>query len=156
MFRRDHDASIAEFERAVALNPNYVDWRFGGALVFAGDPRRAIDVVKAYMRLDPYNFPFASGLLGLAHYMLREYAEALAMLRDCVSRAPRVRSGHVFLAATYAQMGRHEEARAAVAEVLQLEPDYTIGRVARPTATFKNAKDAEHYFDGLHKAGLPE
>ena len=78
------------------------------------------------------------------------------MLRDCVSRAPRIRSGHVFLAATYAQMGRHEEARAAVAVVLQLAPKYTIGGIARPTALFKNAKDAEHYFDGLRKAGLPE
>jgi len=155
MYGRGVDASIAEFERAVALNPNYVDWRFGGALVFAGDPRRAIDVVKAYMRLDPYNFPFASGLLGLAHYMLREYPEALAMLRDCVSRAPKIRAGHMWLAATYGQLGRLEEARGAVAEVLHLEPDYIIGR-RRSTVIFKNAKDAEHYFDGLHKAGLPE
>jgi hypothetical protein len=39
-----HDASVAEFERAIALNPNYADWRFGWALVPAGDSRRAMDV----------------------------------------------------------------------------------------------------------------
>ena len=53
-------------------------------------------------------------------------------------------------------MGRLEEARAAVVEVLQLVPNYTMGGFARRNAVFKNAKDAEHYFDGLHKAGLPE
>jgi hypothetical protein len=31
--------SIAAFENAVALNPNYVNWPFGVALVFAGDAR---------------------------------------------------------------------------------------------------------------------
>src|SRR5262249_2384572 len=35
-FKRQHEVSIAEFERAVALNANYVDWRFGAALVVAG------------------------------------------------------------------------------------------------------------------------
>ena len=78
------------------------------------------------------------------------------MLRDCVARAPNLRSGHVLLAATSAQMGQLEEARAEVAEVMRLDPNYTIGGVARPTAAFKNAKDDKHYFDGLHKAGLPE
>src|SRR5262249_12603791 len=67
---RQHDASIAEFERAVALNPNYVDWRFGLALVLAGDARRAVDVLEAYMRLDPFYAPWASFVVGAAHFML--------------------------------------------------------------------------------------
>ena len=156
VFRREFDVSIAEFERAVALNPNYVNWPFGLALVFAGDSRRAIDVTKDYVRLDPLHAPLASGILGFAHYMLKQYAQALPMLRDCVSRSPKIRSGHVWLAATYAQMDQLEEARAEVAEVMRLDPNYTIGGVARPTAAFKNAKDDKHYFAGLRKAGLPE
>src|SRR5262249_20088327 len=32
-FRREHDASIAAFERAASLNPNYVDWPFAMGLV---------------------------------------------------------------------------------------------------------------------------
>ena len=156
LFRREFDLSIAEFERAVVLNPNYVNWPFGLALVFAGDSRRAIDVIKDYVRLDPLHAPLASGILGFAHYMLKQYAQALPMLRDCVSRSPEIRSGHVWLAATYAQMGQFEEARAEVSEVMRLDPNYTIGGVARPTAAFKNAEDDKHYFDGLRKAGLPE
>lgn len=156
VFRREFDVSISEFERALALNPNHVNWPFGLALVFAGDARRAIDVIKDYVRLDPLHVPLASAILGFAHYMLKQYAQALPMLRDCVSRAPEIRTGHVFLAATYAQMGQLEQARAEVAEIMRLDPNYTMGRVARQTAVFRNAKDDEHYYDGLRKSGLPE
>ena len=150
------DASIAAFERAMALNHNYVDWIFGVALIQVGDSRRAIDIIKAYMRLDPLHAPLASALLGLAHYMLKEYAQALTTLRACVSQAPNYRTGHVLLAATYAQMDMLEEARAEVDQVVRIEPNYTISGIARPTIAFKHADDDQHYFDGLRKAGLPE
>jgi adenylate cyclase len=159
MFRRELDASIAAFERANTLNPNcvnWINWQFAPALARVGEMRRAIDVINAYVRLDPLYAPFASSLLGFAHYMLKDYAQALPLLRDCVSMSPNWRPGHVFLAATYAQMGKLEEARAAVAELMRLEPNYTISGTARPTMMFKNVEDDRHYFDGLRKAGLPE
>jgi adenylate cyclase len=153
MFKREFDVSIAEFERAIVLNPSYVNFPFGVALVFAGDQRRAIDVIKDYVRLDPLHAPLASGILGFAHYMLQQYAQALRVLRDCISRSPNFRSGHVWLAATYAQMGQLGEARAEVAEVMRLDPNYTIGGVARPTAAFKNAEDDKHTLMGCAKPG---
>jgi len=156
MARHELDAAIAAFERANALNPNYVNWHFGVALVRAGDPRRAIGIINRYVRLDPLAAPFASGMLGFAHYMLKDYAAALPLLRDCVSVSPNMRGGHVWLAATYAQMGKLKEAGEEIAEVVRIEPNYTIGGIARPTITFKNAEDDQHYFDGLRKAGLPE
>ena len=48
------------------------------------------------------------------------------------------------------------EARAEVAEVLRIEPTYSIERSAKAVAAFKQAKDAEHWFDGLRKAGFPD
>jgi len=156
MARHELDASIAAFERAHARNPNFVSWQFGYALVRAGDPQRAIDVINAYMRLDPLYAPFASGFLGFAHYMLKQYVQALPLLRDCVSQAPNVRGPHGMLAATYARMGKLEEARAAAAEVMRIEPNYTIGGTSMALVTFKNPDDGQHYFDGLRKAGLPE
>ena len=155
-WKRQHDSSLVEIERAMALNPNYVDWYLGLVLVLAGHSLRAVGVLEAYMRLDPFYSPLASGLLGLAHYMLKQYSQALPLLRDCVSRAPNLRASHVFLAATYARLGMVEEARAEVAEVLRIQPDYTIAGTARLIMGFKSAKDAKHLFDGLRKSGLPE
>jgi adenylate cyclase len=66
-WKRQHEASIAEFERAMALNPNFTDWRFGAALVRAGKPERAIDALQAYMRLDPFYPHFAPFRLGGAY-----------------------------------------------------------------------------------------
>ena len=43
-------------------------------------------------------------------------------------------------------------------EVLRIEPKYTIDGTARRRALvfIKSPVDAEHYFDGLRKAGLPD
>lgn len=156
LWKRQHEASIAEFERAVALNPNDVDWRFSLALVYAGQPRRAIEVAETNMRLDPFHPPLASGFLGFAHYMLRQYAQALTLLLDSVARAPKLRPSYAWLAATHAQLLRTKEAQAAAREVLRLQPGYTIAGTAKRLTAFKRAKDEAHFLDGLRKAGLPE
>jgi adenylate cyclase len=155
-WKHEHEASIAAFERATTLNPNYVDWRFGIALVYAGDPRRAIDVLESHMRLDPFYPPVAAGILGLAHCMLKQYPQAVQLLRQHVSRSPKLAVAHAWLAATYARLGQLEAARAEAAEVLRLQLNWTITGTARRVIAFKYAKDDKHFFDALRKAGLPE
>ena len=108
------------------------------------------------MRYDPFYAPAAPGVLGFARYMLKEYSQALPQLRECTSRAPNLRRGHVWLAANLAQLGRLDEARAEAAEVLRIEPKYTIDGTERRLFLYKRPEDAEHLFDGLRKAGLPE
>jgi adenylate cyclase len=155
-FKRQHEDAIVEIERAMALNPNYVDWRFGLALVLAGHSWRAIHLIEAYMRLDPFYSSLASHILGLAHYMLQQYEQALPALRDCVSRSPNLRAGHCWLAATYARLGQLQQARAEVAEILRIQPDYTITGTTRRTNPFKSGQDGEHLFEALRMAGVPE
>jgi adenylate cyclase len=67
-----------------------------------------------------------------------------------------MRPAHLILAITYAQLGQDKEARAEAAEVLRLQPDYTIAGTSRKFIPFKHSRDEEHYVDGLRKAGLPE
>jgi adenylate cyclase len=155
-FEGQHEQSVAEFERAIALNPNFTDWRFGTTLVRAGQPARAIQVVETHMRYDPFYTPSAPGNLGLARYMLKQYSEALPPLREFASRAPNVSQGHIWLAANLAQLGRLDEARAEAAEVLRIDPKYTIDGTQRRLALNKRPEDTEHLLDGLRKAGLPE
>jgi tetratricopeptide (TPR) repeat protein len=111
-----------------------------------------IEVVKVHTRLDPFYEPLAPFMLGMAFYMLGKYAEAITPLREVVLRAPKFMQGHVWLAATYAQMELFDEAQAEVAQALEILPSYTI-----PTSLpFKQRADADHLLDGLSKAGLPE
>jgi adenylate cyclase len=151
-----HQASIASFEKAIALNPSFADWRFTLVLTLAGSPAAAIQIGESYTRLDPFYPPPATGFLGLAYYMLRKYEEAVPPLRECVTRAPNYRAGHAALAAALAQMGQLEEARVEVAEVLRIDPKYTIDGTGKKFGFFRNPDDARHFFDGLRKAGLPD
>ena len=154
--RREHEAAVAECEKAMALNPNFTDWRLGNILLLSGDPVRAIEAGERHMRLDPFYAPITAAFLALAHYVLRQYAQALPLLRECASRGPKFPAVHVLLAATHAQLGNIEQARAEAAEVLRFDPKWTIDGTQALVTPFKRPEDAEHFFDGLRKAGLPE
>ena len=153
--RREHEAAVAECEKAMALNPNFTDWRLGNILMLSGDPVRAIEAGERHMRLDPFYAPITAAFLALAHYVLRQYAQALPLLRECASRGPNFPAVHVLLAATHAQLGNIEQARAEAAEVLRIDPKWTIDGTQALVTPFKRPEDAEHFFDGLRKAGLP-
>jgi adenylate cyclase len=156
LYKRKHDAAIAEFERAFALNPNFIDNRFALVLTCAGEPARAIEVLRVNLSLDPFQPPiFSVNILGQANYMLRRYGEAVRWLRECASCLPDLQAPHLWLASAYAQLGQLEEARAEAAEVLRINPAFTIESWRR-IAVHKDPKDIEHRIDGMRKAGLPE
>jgi adenylate cyclase len=155
MFKRRHEEAVAEFEQAFALNPNFSDQSFGLCLVFAGQPARAIDVMKASMRLEPFRNATRLAYAGNALYMLGRYDEAVSSLRESAWQMPNLRITQLWLAAAYAQLGRLNEARAAADEVRRIEPKFAIEPWKR-TAVYKRPEDAERLFDGIRKAGLPE
>jgi len=148
LFKRQHDAAMAEFERAIALNPNFIDYRYARALFYVGEPARAIEVLEANMRLDPFQpLMYSTSWMGQANYMLKRYAEAVRLLREFTSRLPNIQLPHLWLAAAYAQLGRLEEASQEAAEVLRINPGFTIEAWKR-IAAFKDPKDVEHNIEG--------
>jgi adenylate cyclase len=155
LYKRRHDAAMAEFERAFALNPNFIDHRFALALTYAGEPARAIEVLEANIRLDPFPPVVVFGWLGLANYMLKRYGEAVRWSREYASRQPNRQWPHLWLASAYAQLGQLDEARAEAAEVLRVNPGFTIESWKR-LLVYKDPKDLKHRIDGARKAGLPE
>jgi adenylate cyclase len=156
LYKRQHDASIAEYERAVALNPNFIDYRYAKALIYAGEPARAIVVLQGNQRFDPFQpLIWSTSWLGFANYMLRRDGEAVRLLRECALRLPDLQWPHLWLAAALAQAGQLEEARREAAEVQRINPGFTIESWNRLNV-FKDPGDAERRMDGLRKAGLPE
>ena len=157
LYKGQHDAAIAEFERAFALNPNFIDNRFAMVLIYAGQPAKAIEVLHANVRLDPFQSIVSSfGFLGFANLVLKRYEEAAHLFRECTSRLPNLQSPHLWLACTYAHLGLIDEARGEAAEVLRINPAFTIARWKCLGAAHKNPEDAEHRAEGLRKAGLPD
>ena len=154
LWKREHDAATNAAEHAQTLNPGFSDSHRALILTYAGQADRAIKAIVATKRLDPFYPPSLLGFLGHAYYALERYTEGLPSLRECVSRAPNHRAAHVWLAATYGQLGQLEQAKTHVTETLRIEPGCSVSRVRR-LIVYKNAGDADHLLDGLRKAGLP-
>jgi adenylate cyclase len=153
---RRHEQALVEFDKAVALNQNFSDWRHMFALFHASEHVRALEAGSAYVRLDPFAPASASAYLGAIHYMLRRPQEAVPHLQDALSRMPNSRFPHLWLAAAYAQLGKVALARAEAAEGLRLAPGFTIEGTAKSLWGFRSPADTEHFCDGLRKAGIPE
>src|SRR5262245_13943277 len=147
-----HDASVGAFERAVALNPNNADWRFGWALISAGDSRRAIEVLRGSMRLDPFHGPLLLFYLWVAHFMLEDYPDALAIMRDFVAQAPVRPWGHAMLALIFAQLGQAEDAKTETTETLRLDSTFAVS--AKSVAAFRRPEHHEHFCSAWRRAGF--
>ncbi|MCH8144456.1 MAG: winged helix-turn-helix domain-containing protein [Gemmatimonadetes bacterium] len=152
--RHQYEEGVFEYERALALNPNYADvladW--GLVLAFLGRAEEGIGVIENAMRLNPYYPDWYLWGLGTAFYNAQRYEEAIPALQKVQNHTADTRA---YLAASYAQAGRAEEARAEVAEVLELDPEFSSAHWAEKQP-YKNQADRDHYLDGLRKAGLPE
>jgi adenylate cyclase len=127
LYKRQHDAAIRQYDQAFTLNPNLTDNRFASVLICAGEPVKALKVLEANIRLDPFQpLIFSSGLIGLANYMLKRYGEAVRLFRECALRLPNLQNPHLWLASACALSGQLEEAKAEAAEVLRVNPGFTI------------------------------
>ena len=126
---------------------------FPNALVYAGAPARALDLLQAHVRLDPFHPPMVHATQGHALYTLKRYAEAVGPLRESIRRGPHVLLGHLWLAATLVRIGQPAEARDLIAEVLRRAPRMTQARWRAPSL-YRNPEDAAHMADALREAGF--
>ena len=85
--------------------------------------------------------------------MTAQYEEAIAAYKKVLHHNPDDMLAHTGLAATYSLLGREEEARAAAAEVLRIEPKFSVEYIVK-TLPFKNEADTERLVNALRKAGL--
>ena len=147
--------SLAEWQRAFELNPNLAEGSYMTALNHNGRAPEAIEYMQRIIRLNPFHSPRNVHQLGVAYFLSGRYAEALDAMRTANDRMPNWRPTFVWRAATAGQLGRTEEARAAAAQVLRLDPGFTIGGWLH-FLRLSRGEDSERLAAGLRKAGLPE
>jgi adenylate cyclase len=151
-----HDKAIAEAERSVSLNPNAFHnlSRLSFVLLNSGRPEEAISVLKNARRLSPIETPQAYFLtLTMAYRLTGQYKEAIETAKEALQHVPNNIFIYLQLAATYSMMGRGEEARAAAAEVLKINPKFSLEQFAK-TIYLKNKVDKDRTLEALRKAGL--
>jgi adenylate cyclase len=153
----EHDKAIAEGERAVALDPNGAlanEW-YGHSLFLAGRHEEAIPMFQKAIRFNPIGSSASFSSLGICYRRTYRFEEAVSALKQAILRSPDSIFPHVSLASTYIQMGREREARAEAAEVLRINPKFTLDSYAKAMAfVFQYQSDLDDYIDSLRKAGL--
>jgi adenylate cyclase len=155
--QREYDKAIAEGERAVSLDQGspWTAFMYAKALVYAGRPEEAIPLLEKAIRLNPLApSPFYNDL-GLAFRLTGRLQEAATLYKKSLERAPKDFWMHAQLAAIYIEMGRDEEARAAAAEVLRINPKFSIELYAK-TSIMKDRSVVDKYSEAMRKAGLPD
>jgi adenylate cyclase len=81
--------------------------------------------------------------------------EAIPLLEQVLHYNQNDMFAHLELAATYVDLGREEDAKAEAAEVLRIDPKFSLESY-RKGRLYKNPEDLERIIGALRKAGLPE
>ena len=152
---REFDRSIAEAELVLTLDPGgaWAHYWYASALTQACRPEEAIPLFQKAIRLNPFDPNLFYTGFGNALFMTGRYEEAASAYKKVLQRAPNHLFGHLWLAATYSMMDREKEARAEAAEVLRINPKFSMDYVAK-TSLYKEQSVTENMLNALRKAGL--
>jgi adenylate cyclase len=156
----DHQGELGlaqeEADIAVSLNPNdpYAQMTKGRVLVLSGRITDAQEPLTTALRLDPQGptAPTVLHHLGISSYFQRNYAAAEAMTRRTIRSFPDFPRPYPVLAAALGQLGRTDEARAALDAAIVVSSSHFKTATERRMTHYR-PEDHEHLLDGLRKAG---
>jgi len=153
--KREYAKAIAEGERAVALNPGgtSVLVSYAASLAVAGRPEEAIPLFQKAIRLNPFGPSQLYRQFGEALRDTGRFEEAVSAYKKAIQLAPDNITAHIHLTTTYIWMGREKEARAEAAEVLRINPKFSVDSHAN-MLSFKDQSVNDRVVDALRKAGL--
>jgi adenylate cyclase len=157
MWTQRVDRGIAGFEEAIRLNPSFAAAHvlLGQMYLYAGRRDEAIELAETGIRLSPSDPRLYIWLVALAgaHYQMRHYAEAVEAGRRSWSLNRNWPHGLRYVVAGLAQLGRIEEAQAALADLKLMDAnlEYSASVFRR---NWPDPADVDHLLDGLRKAGF--
>jgi tetratricopeptide (TPR) repeat protein len=154
--------AIAEFERALALNPNLAHMRanIGLAKLFDGRAEETEGDVNEALRLSPRDQRAWVWMtfLGNAKMQLGMDEDAVKWYRRGIELNPNFSITHFLLAAVLANLGKLKEAKVEAEAGLGLDPTFTVRRfeLSPPSDNPTYLKQHERFVNGMRKAGVPE
>ncbi len=157
LFARRFDDSLAEFELALRLNPNFslAQAFYGAALCYCGRWEEGDLEARRALRLSPRD-PLSAlyhGIVAYAQFIGRNYQEAIRLSQEALRQRGDFVGGHRVLTAAAAMAGQHEVAKVALRELRRVQPSISLAWLANEMPMKQDA-DREHYLEAFRRAGL--
>ena len=144
-YNLDFQGSTKEFERAIALNPNYATahhWFGLGPLRCVGNSDKAIAELKRALQLDPLSL-IINADLGVGLVTARRYDEAIGQLRKTIEMDPYFYYAHFNLGKGLQLNGQLNEAMAEYKKAAVLNDDpVVLGLIAQGYAKLGQRDEA--------------
>ena len=163
LYGRDYEGARRQLLRALELNPNDADVlaHAAAAMALIGEPELAVEAGRSALRLAPHHPEWYTAFAGIALFSARLHDEAIATMApapEALCNTP------AFIAAAYAHLGALE-ACPSHRETVYRHHRRQLARGLFPKGTscvdwllamdpFRRPADAEHYAEGLRKAGF--
>jgi len=157
LFARRFDDSLAEFESALRLNPNFslAQGYYGLTLAYCGRSEEAELAASRALRLSPHD-PLSAiyfGIASYAHYVGRKYKEAMRLAREGIRLRSDFVGAHRVLTAAAGMAGQVDIGKVALQELRRAQPNISLAWIASQMP-IKLEVDREHYLEGFRRAGL--
>ena len=158
VFARRFDDSLAEFETALRLNPNFAlaQGYYDLSLSYGGRRwREADEAARRALRLsprDPYS-PVYMGIAAYAQFLGANYDEAIRLSREALRQRSDFVGAHRVLTAAAAMTGDTVTAATSLQELRRTQPNISLAWIA-DNMPIKLDSDREHYLEGFRRAGL--
>ena len=157
LFARRFDDSLAEFEWALRLNPNFslAQGYYGLTLSYCGRWKEGDLAARRALRLSPRD-PFAAVYYGIASYAQfngRNYDDAMRLAREGIRQRGDFVGAHRVLTAAAGMAGQCEVAALALQELRRVQPNISLAWIAEHMP-IKHGADRDHYVEGFRRAGM--
>jgi len=153
MFMGQYDTGMKEMKAAIAMDTNwpdgymYLSW-------FSRDWNEVIEFIEKAFRLNPLPPSSYFYFLGKSYSRLGEYEKAIAAHKKGFEKSPDYLWSHLDLAFVYSILGREEDARYEVDEIMKLNPHYSLACAGRLIQQFDDEAVRGRLIKALRKAGL--
>jgi tetratricopeptide (TPR) repeat protein len=161
VWRKQVPDALVEYEKALAINPNFAIAYYLIALanVFLGRSDEALVHADTAARLSPRDL-LARGHAGVynavratAYFVSGQYRDSIEYARKAIAESPNLVPAHRMLVISSALAGEVEEAKLALEVLKHLTPEISLKRAEQMTPIVRD-RDRRRYLEGLRLAGL--
>ena len=155
LISRQYQLALSESQKVIDLDPSNADGYglLATVLNYAAKPEDALVYMKKAMRLNPLHPSVYKVIMGEIYFNLHDYTNAIEQFEHALKRNPEAQETRLWLMASYAHIGRIDDASWQLELIRGDDPEISINTI-NAVIPFRDPMQLKHLIGGLNKAGL--